>query len=114
VAYQRVLKWLLEQEMKRRSTYFPVVPIVDTRNKFTRITGVISGLASHGLMYIGPEHTIFAEQFEQYPDVEFDDDLDASAIALTDLSNPYLERADRGEFESDDDVEQLEFSRSCP
>jgi predicted phage terminase large subunit-like protein len=111
IAYQRTLKWLLEQEMKRRGTYFSVVEYPDRRNKFTRIVGTLSGLATQGRLIIGPEHTIFMEQFEAYPDVEHDDDLDASAIALSDLSNPMLDSV--AGFD-DSDMITLPSVRRCP
>jgi predicted phage terminase large subunit-like protein len=112
VAYQKTLKWLLEQEMKRRGIYYSVVPISDGMQKFARITGVLSGLASAGKLWIGPEHTIFAEQFEAYPNVEFDDDLDASALALQDIANPFLEPGTAGY--DDGNVLELEYVRGCP
>lgn len=112
IAYQRVLKWLLEQEMKRRGIYYSIVPYADTRNKFTRITSTLSGLATAGKLWIGSEHTVFMEQFEAYPDVQFDDDLDASAIALSDLSNPYLELADGADASAD--LDEIEYVGSCP
>jgi hypothetical protein len=58
VAYQRTLKWLLEQEMRRRQIYFSVVPLDDKMAKFARITNVLSGLSTAGKLWIGPEHTI--------------------------------------------------------
>lgn len=113
VNYQRTLKWILEQEMKRRGTYYSVVPIADGMAKFARITGVLSGLATAGKLWIGEENTIFASQFEQYPNVEHDDDLDASALALQDLANPFLEDEDSMLLD-DNSVEQIEFARACP
>jgi phage terminase large subunit-like protein len=118
VAYQRTLKWFLEQEMKRRGIYYSVVPLDDKMAKFARITNVLSGLATAGKLFIGPEHTIFAEQFAAYGPTYsgIDDDLDASAIALQDLSQPFLERLDEAggvEF-LDDDVEQFPIQRFCP
>lgn len=114
VAYQRTLKWLLEQEMKRRQTYFSVVPLDDKMAKFARITNVLSGLSTAGRLWIGPEHTIFAEQYTSYGPTYSgnDDDLDASAIALQDLSNPWLERI--GEGGAEDDVEAFPYERICP
>jgi len=99
VAYQRTLKWLLDQEMKRRGIYFSVVPLDDKMAKYARIVNVLSGLATAGKLWIGPEHTIFAEQFNSYgPTYQgVDDDIDASAIALQDLSSPWLESVDAGE-----------------
>ena len=117
IAYQRTLKWLLEQEMRRRQVYFSIVPFDSRMAKFARIVNVLSGLATAGKLWIGPEHTIFAEQFASYGPTYSgnDDDLDASAIALADLANPYLERMnDLGDDLIDDDVEPFEYKRLCP
>ena len=82
--------------------------------KFARIVNVLSGLATAGKLWIGPEHTIFAEQFAAYGPTYGgnDDDLDASAIALADLANPYLERMNDRDDIDDNDVEVLPW-RSC-
>lgn len=116
VAYQRTLKWIFEQEMKRRGVFFTVVPIADGMKKFARITGTIGGLASNGLLHVGEEHSVFIEQFNAYgPTYQgVDDDLDASALALQDISSPYLERGDDS-LTGDGDVEPLniEWFR-CP
>lgn len=115
IAYQRVLKWLLEEEMKRRQVFFTVLPYVDKRKKYNRIVSTIGGLASNGKLWIGAEHTEFLSQFESYPDVEFDDDLDASAIALSQMSNPFLETEEGVARELDDShVEELPWLRAAP
>lgn len=117
VAYQRTLKWIFEEEMKRRGYYFSVVPVADGMAKFARITGVFSGLATQGLLWIGSEHTAFAEQFAAYgPSYGgFDDDLDASALALQDIASPFLEGAEGIDPTLyDDNVEQVRFVPGCP
>lgn len=116
VAYQRTLKYLLEKAMQRTGTFYPVIPIADGMKKFARITNVIGGLASDGRLWIGPEHTIFAGQFNDYGPTYsgHDDDLDASALALQEIANPYLERLDAGGNLRDDDVEEINFVRACP
>lgn len=117
VAYQRSLQWIFEEEMKRRGYYFSVIPIADGMQKYARITGVLSGLAQQGLLWIGADHTEFAEQFASYGPIYtgIDDDLDASAIALQDLANPFLENPDRSvAYTPDDDVEQIDYVRGCP
>lgn len=116
VAYQRTLKWIFEEEMKRRGQYFSVVPIADGMAKYARITGVMSGLATQGLLWIGPDHSVFAEQFNAYGPAYtgYDDDLDASALALEDLANPFLEDGRGNLFSNDDNIEPLELVRSCP
>lgn len=114
VAYQRTLKWLLEQEMKRRGLYYVIIPLVDKRKKQTRIISTLSGVASQGLVNIGPEDTIFAEQFQNYSDNfdDIDDDLDASAMALSDLISPALEKG-RGKLD-DGNIEDVPIRRICP
>jgi predicted phage terminase large subunit-like protein len=118
VAYQRTLKWLLEEEMKRRGVYFSVVPVADGMKKFARITNVLTGLATAGLLYVGSEHTHFIEQFEQYGPTYggYDDDLDASALALQDMSNPWLEKLAAGGLGAldDSDVEEFVYEKVCP
>jgi predicted phage terminase large subunit-like protein len=116
VNYQKTLKWLLEQEMKRRGVYYTVIPVDDKMQKFARITSVIGGLASQGLLWSGAEFTNFIQQFNDYGPTYGgnDDDIDASALALQDISNPYLERLDDKGNLRDDDVEELEFVRGCP
>jgi phage terminase large subunit-like protein len=117
VAYQRVLKWLLDQEMKRRGVYYTVLPVDDKMSKFARITNVIGGLASQGLLWIGAEHSHFIEQYSSYGPIYggVDDDLDASALALQDLSNPFLERGmSLDALYDDSNVDRFELVRGCP
>jgi predicted phage terminase large subunit-like protein len=111
VNYQRTLKWILEEEMKRRRLYYSIIPIADGMQKFARIVSVLHPLAAGGYLYVPPSASNFIEQFERYPDGQYDDDLDASALALQELSNPYLE------FSSDDDsplVESFAYEVKCP
>ena len=83
VAYQRVLSWLLKQAMDQQRQWYAIEELTDRRKKFTRIVTAHNGPASAGRLLIKPEQTEFLEQFSQYPDVAFDDLLDASAMALT-------------------------------
>ena len=114
VAYQRVLKWIFDQEMARRRIHFSCIPIPSNGEaKYAKITGVLNPLATAGLLHIGPEHTIFAEQWNSYGPTYSgpDDDLDASAQALRELSKPWLE-AGAGDYDSQ--VEELPWQRSAP
>lgn len=114
IAYQRTLKWIIEQEMQRRRQYFVIFPYSDTRKKTLRIITTLSGIAAQGKLHIRPHHTEFAQQFADYSEITdgVDDLLDASAMALSKLVNPALERG-HGNY-LDSDVEELEFTRSCP
>jgi hypothetical protein len=109
IAYQRVLKWILEQEMRRRGTYYSVVPFVSKQKKFARIMGTIGTLGPEGLLVVGSECSTFITQYEEFgPTYQGeDDDLDASSIALSDLSNPYLERLSQGGDLDASDVEDF-------
>ena len=118
VAYQRTLKWLFEKAMQRSGTYYQIVPVADGMKKFARITNVIGGLAADHRLWIGPEHTIFASQFEQFGPTYagVDDDLDASALALQELSNQFIDKLDRTGFDliSTDLEDVPAFGAYCP
>lgn len=116
VAYQRSLKWVFEQAMQRMGIYYSVVPIADGMKKFARITGTIGALATNGKLWVGEEHTTFIQQYEEYgPSYGgFDDDLDASALALGDLSQPFLEEGRDPYLLDDGGVEELPALRMCP
>lgn len=117
VAYQRTLKWIFEQAMQRQRIWYQIVPIADGMKKFARITGTLNGLATNNRLWIGPEHTVFAQQFASYGPLYggYDDDLDASALALQDLSNPFLESLSDGmTIEHTAGVEQFEYEGGSP
>ena len=82
VAYQRALKWLLEQEMQKRGRFLPVVAVNDRRKKPVRIVQALSGLASAGHFFVHRSHMDFVEQFSSYPSVPHDDILDMVAQGL--------------------------------
>jgi predicted phage terminase large subunit-like protein len=81
-AYQRTLKWIIEQEMRRRGRYFQVDAVADHRKKQHRIVQAFSGVASQGRFFIHRSHGSFASQFVSYPAVSHDDILDSVAMAL--------------------------------
>jgi len=116
VAYQRTLKWILESWMQTHRVFYPIVPVADGMKKFARISNVVGGLAAAGKLWIGPEHTEFASQYEAYGPTYagFDDDLDASALALQELHKPYLNQLDESGAFRNDDVEALPFREHCP
>jgi hypothetical protein len=84
-AYQRTLKWLLEQAMRNRRQYWVVQDFTDSRSKFDRIVDSLSGVASQGRFYVKEEHTEFISQFESYPDIPNEDLLEATAVATAKL-----------------------------
>lgn len=114
VGYQRVLKGLLEAEMARRQIFWPVIPYVDPRAKFTRITGVFSGPASQGHIWVSEKHSLFPAQFSTYGPTysDHDDVIDAGAIALSKLVNPYLESATEGNWNNSNVLPIKNFRRA--
>ncbi len=82
IAYQRTLKWILEQEMKKRGRYIQVDAASDKRAKAHRIMQAYSGLASQGHLFVRKEDYEFITQFGDYPNCSHDDLLDAGAMAI--------------------------------
>lgn len=120
VGYQTVLKGLLETEMARRQTFYPVLPVEgQARAKFVRITNAFAGIGSQHHIYVRSSHVEFIEQFGLYGPVykDHDDLLDASASAVLSIMNPYLELGeDDFLFEGDDPKDELSLStlERCP
>lgn len=111
VAYQRVLAWQIEQEMRRRGRYFAVEKYKDQRKKYVRITSALSGIASQGKLFCGPTAEDLRAQFDLYPGSDHDDILDAVAIGLSSISSPYLEGLADDPYSED---RELQFERRAP
>ena len=102
--------------MQRTGQYYSVVPIADGMKKFARITGTIGSLATNGKLIVSEDASEFITQFEEYGPAYsgFDDDLDASALALQDLSQPFLEEGTDPFLLDDDNIDKLGAIRMCP
>jgi hypothetical protein len=82
VAYQRVLKPIIERECIRRNIWLNVVDLKpDTREKKeNRIRGAVTPYAKAGLIWVNEEkHGDFIEEFVQFPNGSTVDVLDAFA-----------------------------------
>lgn len=84
-AYQRTLKWLLEKEMQNRKRWLQINAEPSTRKKHHRIRQAFSGMASAGNMLVSKDMVDFVSQFSAYPNLDHDDILDASALAVEEL-----------------------------
>lgn len=82
IAYQRTLKWILEQEMMRRREYYVMYSEPDNRSKPHVIKQALTRIAQHGKFFIHPGQKDLEEQFINYPRVPHDDDIDAVARAV--------------------------------
>lgn len=92
IAYQRTLKWILEEEMRRRQKWYLVeIPKGDKRSKYNKIVSTLNGVASNGHLYCMTWMTDLIQQWEEYPDVANDDILDAVAQGLARLIDPVRE-----------------------
>jgi predicted phage terminase large subunit-like protein len=129
IAYQRVLKWYLEQEMLKRRTFLPIDAVQDRRKKSDRIIQALAGPLHMGCVYVKPGHTDLIDQMRNYnpaDDTEHDDILDALAMAVTSI-NPAARELE-GEYENlgydEDEIEldrytgrrtqALPMMRGCP
>jgi len=81
VAYQRTLLWILEKAQRERKTYFTILPVDDRRNKRVRIEQAFSDLGSNHAVSVPATASPFIEQWDAYPDINHDDELDCGAIA---------------------------------
>lgn len=86
VGYQRTLAFLLEKEMKKRGLYVQLNSESERRNKFVRIRQAFSGIASQKRLFIRANMTEFRSQWAVFPFCANDDVLDATAMALDELS----------------------------
>jgi hypothetical protein len=117
VAYQKVLKWLLEKEMARKGIYFAIADTKsDRRPKFIRIVTSLSGVASQGHLWCRKDHSDFVHQFQSYgPGYKGHDDLlETVSIGVSELTNPYLELG-TSEYEEMFPIEKMPITHaSCP
>ena len=117
IAYQRVLAWFIEQEMKRQRKFVPVNRIQDRRRKADRILQALGSATGYGRLRVKTNHFAFLDQYANYSPLSkaHDDILDACAMGI-DYSLT-LGVADWLEAEYEDVSEskpkQLEF-RQCP
>lgn len=116
VAYQRVLKYILEQEMIRRRVFYAVNTTPgDKRKKYNRIVSTLNGPAAQGRLWCSVRHHEFIQQFGVFGAVKDHDDLlDMVAMGLTDLINPYLELGEGDYTELEDEMPELDRRMLAP
>lgn len=120
VAYQRTLAWLLRQAMTSQRKYYVIEEITDKRQKFQRIVDGLSGPAANGKLYIRKEHTDFAQQFNDYPNVSHDDILETVAVACEKLSGPSASSSSEDDedwamiMEEEKSLPKLQYNRGAP
>lgn len=120
INYQRTLKWLLEQEMKRRGVYYMLVDVSTKalqKSKYNRIVSAVQPVASQGLIYVDKGLTDVIDQFVNFKlGIDHDDIWDAISTGLLELINPHVEMGEDEYAEVWDaaDIPRIEFQRGCP
>lgn len=106
VAYQRTLKWLLEQEMQKRREYIQIDCDADRRSKRDRIVQALHGVAANRMLYCHPSQVDFIEQFSAYPAVQHDDVIEAVAVATAKALDMNVIEGDFG-IENEEEIPAL-------
>lgn len=114
VAYQRTLKWLLEQEMVRRRRYVQINSVADRRKKLHRIAQAFSGIASQGQLYVHRSMVDFIQQFSTYPYTPVDDHLDSAAMGIDEADESRMGDGEVDMELGDDGVYALPEWRTAP
>ena len=121
IAYQRVLAWYLETEMRNRGIYVPIDKIQDQRKKSDKILQHIPLLLAYGHLYIHASMRTFIEQMDEWDpsdDNVHDDILDALSMAIRTagpmLKTPYVIDGHIKEVSDESSYKQLEAIGGCP
>lgn len=115
VAYQRVLEYLLRQEMTRKGQYYAITPVTDKRKKYNRIVSTLAGPLSQGRLYIRPNMSDLKAELVAYPNVNHDDLVDMVAMGVLDLSNGLIDLDESEYMEIDEShIPDLAPAGGCP
>lgn len=117
-AYQAMLAWLLRKGMQKTGRYWAVEEFKDKRQKYKRIVDGLSGVASEGQLYVRRSQTMLISQFTHYPgknpNGQFDDVLEATAVACAGLQHGYVGDVPDDHYKMEETLyEELEY-RGAP
>lgn len=111
--YQSTLAWLLKSAMASQGKYIPVHEERDSRSKYDKIVDPLAGPASQGALLFHPSMHDAISNFGDYPNVEFDDLLEAIAKAVEGLLNFEVMDGELSGY-GEDAMGQLEYFRGAP
>lgn len=118
VAYQKILKWYIEEEMKKHRLYRPVFGVDDKRSKDDSILQGILEVAPQGNLYYHPECVKFRTQFELFAPGRKGfklDVLDATAKGIWFFFKSSFIEGDYDEVEEDEEFKTpLSMGELCP
>jgi hypothetical protein len=102
--------------MENQRRYWVIEDFADRRKKFDRIVDGLSGPTAEGHFYVKPEQVEFIQQFTEYPDVAYDDIVEAVAVATQKVSELIYD--DTGDYDAylyeEDNMKTLTYQRGCP
>lgn len=93
IGFQRVLAWYIRRQMLEKRIFVPIDEVQDKRHKQDRIIQALAGLVSHGYLHIHPSMTELVDEMRNYEPTDReqkDDILDALAMAVDGLNNPFV------------------------
>lgn len=94
-AFTEGLKPYLEEEMRRRNTFLPMVELSHNQtHKNTRIQGLLSYYESHSIFHIENECVDLENQLLRFPQAEHDDVMDSLAYAPQIITKPAMSYTD--------------------
>ena len=111
-AYQRTLAWLIKEAMRARTQYYVIEEVDDKRGKGVRIIDSLQGPASEGALFFQNNQSDLIEQFVNYPNCQFDDIIDAVAMAVTGVKE--LMTWEAGAEDNEAGIPELEWRRKAP
>ena len=115
VAYQRTLKWLLEKAMLRRRKFVLIdAHIPERRKKTYRIIDAIGTALAERQLYLHPSQGDLISAITDYPNVSFDDEIEAVAVAVQEAVQWEGATATSDVIESERNIPDLEYSGACP
>lgn len=83
VAYQKALKYNIEEEQRRRNIYFSVNEVKTTTNKEIKIRGGLLPMYENGVIYHRRSDRDYEHELIAFPRGKHDDRIDAMAMACT-------------------------------
>ena len=114
VLFARTVAYSLRDEMTARRTFYTLFPIEDKRSKRVRILAELSAMGQNGLLSAHPDVVKLFEQWLKYPNVPYDDYLDALAIAMMGVNQLNLTGEGFESLLTDESIEHDDSWRACP
>jgi predicted phage terminase large subunit-like protein len=94
VAYQKALKYNIEEEQRRRNTYFTVHEVKSTTNKEIKVRGGLLPMYENGVIFHKRTDREYEHELLAFPRGKHDDRIDAMAMVCTEaLQNTRAGRA---------------------